>query len=104
MTNNPILDELHAVREQLLADAGGSLDALVARLQAEEQKSDRPRFVRQKTVHCTSAAKSDDRAAENRSSPAGGDGVGARGVGGAVVDMAAFGRALAARVGRRMHC
>jgi hypothetical protein len=29
MNTNPILDELHAVREQLLADAGGTLDALV---------------------------------------------------------------------------
>lgn len=44
MMKNPILDELHAVREQLLADAGGTLDALVDRLQAEEQQSDRPRF------------------------------------------------------------
>ena len=44
MTENPILDELHMVREQLLADAGGTLDALVDRLQAEEQASDRPRF------------------------------------------------------------
>jgi hypothetical protein len=40
MNKNPILDELHAVREQLLADAGGTLDALVDRLQAEEQESD----------------------------------------------------------------
>ena len=44
MTKNPILDELRSVRERLLEDAGGTLDALVDRLQAEEQKSDRPRF------------------------------------------------------------
>ncbi|MEZ5943860.1 MAG: hypothetical protein R3C18_20885 [Planctomycetaceae bacterium] len=44
MTKNPILDELHAVREQLLADAGGTLDALVDQLQVEEQQSKRPRF------------------------------------------------------------
>jgi len=44
MARNPILDELHAVRERLLADAGGTLDAFVDRLQAEEQQSDRPRF------------------------------------------------------------
>ncbi len=49
MTNNPILEELHAVRERLLADAGGTLDALVDRLQAEEQKSDRPRFKPRRT-------------------------------------------------------
>ena len=44
MTKNPILDELHAVREKLLNDAGGTLDALVDRLQSEEQQSDRPRY------------------------------------------------------------
>ena len=49
MTKNPILDELHAVREQLLADAGGTLDALVDRLQAEEQHSDRPRYKTRRT-------------------------------------------------------
>ncbi len=27
MTKNPILDELHDVRERLLTDAGGTLDA-----------------------------------------------------------------------------
>lgn len=42
--NNPILNELHAVREQLLADSGGTLDALVDRLQSEEKQSDRPRY------------------------------------------------------------
>jgi hypothetical protein len=35
MNKNPILDELRAVREQLLADAGGTLDALDDRLQTE---------------------------------------------------------------------
>jgi hypothetical protein len=49
MSKNPILDELHAVRERLLADAGGTLDALVDFLQAEEQVSDRPRFKRRRT-------------------------------------------------------
>ncbi len=44
MTKNPILDELHSVREKLLSDAGGTLDALVDRLQAEEAQSDRPRY------------------------------------------------------------
>lgn len=37
----PILDELHAVREQLLAESGGTLPGLVARLQAEQEASDR---------------------------------------------------------------
>ena len=39
--NNPILDELHAVRSKMLADAGGTLAGLVARIQADQAKSDR---------------------------------------------------------------
>jgi hypothetical protein len=37
----PILDEIHAVREQLLAESGGTLAGLVARLQAEQAASGR---------------------------------------------------------------
>ncbi len=70
MTNNPILDELHAVRERLLADAGGTLDALDC-LQAKEQQSDRPRFKSRRTNRCTGAAKSGDLPMENLSSPPG---------------------------------
>jgi hypothetical protein len=66
MNKNPILDELHAVREQLLADAGGTLDALVDRLQAEEQESDRPRFKPRRTNRCSGTA-----AVEHQSLPAG---------------------------------
>jgi len=40
-TKNPILDELHAVREQMLADAGGTLAGLVAKIQSDQAKSDR---------------------------------------------------------------
>ncbi len=32
MTNNPILDELRETREKLLAEAGGTLEGLVAQL------------------------------------------------------------------------
>ncbi len=71
MTSNPILDELHAVRERLLADAGGTLDALVDRLQAEEQQSDRPRFKPRRTKRCTGAAKSGESQIESLSSPPG---------------------------------
>lgn len=42
MTKNPILDDLRHVRESLLTQAGGTLDALVDRLQAEERRSDHP--------------------------------------------------------------
>jgi hypothetical protein len=41
MTRNPILDELHRTRERLLAEAGGTLEGLVAKLQREEQSSGR---------------------------------------------------------------
>jgi hypothetical protein len=58
MTKNPILDQLHAIRERLLADAGGTLDALVDRLQSEERESDRPRFKSRRTKRSTGAAKS----------------------------------------------
>lgn len=50
MTRNPILDELHAIRERMLADAGGTLDALVDRIQAEEQLSNRPRYQPRRTI------------------------------------------------------
>jgi hypothetical protein len=71
MAKNPILDELHAVRERLLADAGGTLDALVDRLQAEHQQSDRPRFKPRRTNPCTGAAKRDELAMDNQPSPPG---------------------------------
>lgn len=67
MTKNPILDDLHAIRERLLADAGGTLDALVDRLQAEEQQSDRPRFKSRRTKNCTEAA--DTVVSDGESSP-----------------------------------
>ncbi len=38
---NDILDELHAIREQMLADAGGTLAGLVAKIQADQAKSGR---------------------------------------------------------------
>ena len=69
MTKNPILDELHEVRERLLAESDGTLDGLVDRLQAEEQQSDRPRFKSRR--RCTGAAKSGELEVENHSSPPG---------------------------------
>ena len=68
MTKNPILDELRAVREKLLADAGGTLDGLVDRLQAEERESDRPRFKSRRTKDCTGVA--DSAVDDGESSPA----------------------------------
>ena len=39
---DPILDELHAVRRQMLEASGGDLTELVARLQRDEQQSGHP--------------------------------------------------------------
>lgn len=68
-TRNPILDELHAVREQLLADAGGTLDALVDRLQAEERRSEHPRYTTRRTSRSTIAPDLAELEVENQSSP-----------------------------------
>jgi len=41
MGANPILDEIRAAREKLLADADGDLEQLVAQMQARQAKSGR---------------------------------------------------------------
>lgn len=41
VTTQRVLDELHEIREQLLAESGGTLEGLVARLQKEQQASGR---------------------------------------------------------------
>ncbi|TWT85827.1 hypothetical protein Pla123a_06340 [Posidoniimonas polymericola] len=41
MTSNPIIDELHRVRSELLAESGGTLKGLVADLQKRQQASGR---------------------------------------------------------------
>ena len=70
-TNQPILDELHAVREQLLADAGGTLAGLVARIQADQKASGREIRKSQITLQCTKAAPLGDLPIDNPSSPSG---------------------------------
>ena len=77
MTKNPILDELRKTREKLLADAGGTMAGLVARLQEDERTSGRE-FVepneprgRSRTNLRTRAPKSNVVAVENQSSPPG---------------------------------
>jgi len=72
MTNQQtILDELHAVREQLLSDAGGTLAGLVARVQADQKLSGRTIRKARRTNRCTGAAKSSDLEVESLSSPPG---------------------------------
>ena len=41
MTKNPILDELYAAREQLLADAGGDVSRYLAGVRERERASGR---------------------------------------------------------------
>ncbi|MFW6171952.1 MAG: hypothetical protein ACODAD_15805 [Planctomycetota bacterium] len=42
MTKNPILDELHATRERLLAESGGTVSGLLDRLRADQAATKRP--------------------------------------------------------------
>lgn len=41
MANNPILDELRATRERLLAESGGTVSGLLDRLRADQAASNR---------------------------------------------------------------
>jgi len=47
---DPILEDLHATRERLLAESGGNLEGLIARLQKEESESGRKRWVPKPTL------------------------------------------------------
>jgi len=71
MTKNPILDELYSIRERLLADAGGTLEGLVAKIQADQKASGSTVRKSRRTRGCTEAAKSGDLPVENQSSPLG---------------------------------
>lgn len=64
-TENPILDELHATRRELLEESGGTLAGLVARLQAEQKTSGRTILETRRTMRCTGAAKSAECEVEN---------------------------------------
>ena len=72
MTKNSVLAELRAVRERLLAEAGGSLDALVERLQGEQRQSNHPVWDRLHAPDRTPAAGRPDAAARPESKPAAG--------------------------------
>ena len=67
-TRHPILDELHAVREKLLAESGGTLSGLVARLQAEQKASGRAIRETRRIKDCTAAA--DSAVVDGESTPA----------------------------------
>lgn len=44
MMKNPILDELHAVRRQLLEESGGTIAGLTERLRREQADASRPLY------------------------------------------------------------
>ena len=72
MTRNPILDELHEVRRQMLAEYDGDLSAYLRDAQARLEASGRPiAKLKQRTIRCTGAAKSGELAVDNQSSPPG---------------------------------
>lgn len=71
MAENPILDELHSVREQRLEDAGGTLDALVDRLQTAEQESARPRYNTRQSIRSSRVVNTGELPTDNLSSPLG---------------------------------
>jgi len=54
--NDPILEELHATRERLLAESGGTLEGLVSRLQREQSESGRQLWEPRRTKHCIEVA------------------------------------------------
>ena len=71
MTENPILEDLHKTRERLLAEAGGTIEGLVAQLQRDERQSSRE-FVRPKDriKRCTGTADAGVNESDSRSSAA----------------------------------
>ena len=70
MTRNPILDELHAARRQILAEYNGDTAAYLRDAQARLEASGRPIAHRkQRTIRCTGAAKPSGVGMDNQSSP-----------------------------------
>jgi hypothetical protein len=72
MPNNPILEELYAVRRQIMNEHG---DDLVAYLHSEFERlkaSGHPiANIKQRTIQCTGAAKSGELVTQSQSSPLG---------------------------------
>jgi hypothetical protein len=72
MTHNAILDELHAVRRQLLAKYDGDAAAYLRDAQARLEASGRPIADRkQRSIRRTGAEKPNEIASERRSLPSG---------------------------------
>ena len=72
MTHNPILEELYAIREKLLADAGGDVQKYLAGVREREAASGRLlKSTPQPTNRYTGAAKSGVLELEHQLSPPG---------------------------------
>ena len=71
MSNNPILDDLHATRRRLLEESGGTLAGLVARLRAEQEASGRTILKTRPAQRCIGTEKSGELEVKNLSSPPG---------------------------------
>lgn len=72
MTDNPILDELYAAREKLLADAGGDVHKYLEGVRERERASGRLLSKEEQSkLRSTEAAKSPELPAESLSSPPG---------------------------------
>jgi hypothetical protein len=70
MARNPILDELHAARRQILADWDGDTAAYLRDAQARLEASGRRISQRkQRTIRCTGAAKPGGTEVDSFSSP-----------------------------------
>ena len=70
LMTNPILKELHDIREQILAEHGEDLGAYVrAELERAKASGHPVAQIKQRTIRCTGAAKSGEMAVENHSSP-----------------------------------
>lgn len=69
---NPILKELHEIRDEILAEHKDDLAEYLRAGLAQTKASGHPiAKVKQRTIRCTGAAKSDDLAVEDQSSPPG---------------------------------
>lgn len=58
--NDPILDDLHATRERLIAESGGTLAGLVARLEKEQSESGRQLWAPRRAKDAIARPRSDD--------------------------------------------
>jgi hypothetical protein len=70
MQPNPILEELYAIRRQILADHGDDLTAYLHAQFERTKSSGHPiAQIKQRTIRCSGAAKSGESLVENLSSP-----------------------------------